>query len=254
MYGIVYSTIINTMVINTMIMNIMILVIFIVIYYIYYYYTCIKKSNKNIRELINYRFNTGDIILINYKSILQLLNDKFTKKKYIHVGIIVDGDNKNIMHIVRGDISSIEKIDMNFLLNNNIMEIGILPIKKPIDNTVMKNSYTKFLNLKYNYSKLIFIDSINNIIPNVKYSGYNNDNTIICYELIALILHDLGIIKNLKSKTYKYNTDSFINLHAYDKKNMKTFLIPSYNFDFGKTYLYNKILDLIPIPKFIGYE
>ena len=158
------------------------------------------------------------------------------------------------MHIVRGGINSIEKIDMNFLLNNNIMEIGILPIKKPIDNTVMKNSYTKFLNLKYNYHKLIFIDSINNIIPNVKYSGYNNDNTIICYELIALILHDIGIIKNLKSKTYKYNTDSFINLPAYDKKNMKTFLIPSYNFDFGKTYLYNKILDLIPIPKFIGYE
>ena len=80
MYGIVYSTIINTMVINTMIMNIMILVIFIVIYYIYYYYTCIKKSNKNIRELNNYKFNTGDIILINYKSILQLLNEKFTKK------------------------------------------------------------------------------------------------------------------------------------------------------------------------------
>ncbi len=70
----VYSTIINTMVINTLIMNIMIIVIFIVIYYIYYYYVSIKKSNKDIRELINYKFNTGDIILFSYKSRLQLLH------------------------------------------------------------------------------------------------------------------------------------------------------------------------------------
>ncbi len=242
------------MVINTMIMNIMILVIFIIIYYIYYYYTCIKKSNKDIRELINYKFNTGDIILISYKSRLQRFNEKFTRRKYVHIGIIVDGDNKYIMHILRNNTSGIEKIDMNFWLNNDILEIGILPIKKPIDNTIMKNSYTKFLNLKYNNNKLIFLDSVNNIIPNIKYSGHNNDKTIICYEIIALILHDLGIIKNLKSKTYKYNTDSFINLPAYDKKNMKSFLIPSYNFNFGNIYLYNKVLDLIPIPKFIGYE
>ncbi len=237
-----------------MITNIMIIVIFIVIYYIYYYYVSIKKSNKDICELINYKFNTGDIILFSYKSRLQLLNEKFTKRKYVHVGIIVDGDNKYIMHIVRGAISGIEKIDMNFWLNNDILEIGILPIKKPIDNTIMKNSYTKFLNLKYSNNKLIFLDSVNNIIPNIKYSGYNNDNTIICYEIVALILHDLGIIKNLKSKTYKYNTDSFINLPEYDKKNMKTFLIPSYNFNFGIIYLYNKILELIPIPKFIDYK
>jgi hypothetical protein len=242
------------MVINMMITNIMIIVIFIVIYYIYYYYVSIKKSNKDICELINYKFNTGDIILFSYKSRLQLLNEKFTKRKYVHVGIIVDGDNKYIMHIVRGAISGIEKIDMNFWLNNDILEIGILPIKKPIDNTIMKNSYTKFLNLKYSNNKLIFLDSVNNIIPNIKYSGYNNDNTIICYEIVALILHDLGIIKNLKSKTYKYNTDSFINLPEYDKKNMKTFLIPSYNFNFGIIYLYNKILELIPIPKFIDYK
>lgn len=237
-----------------MITNIMIIVIFIVIYYIYYYYVSIEKSSKDIRELINYKFNTGDIILFSYKSRLQLLNEKFTKRKYVHVGIIVDGDNKYIMHIVRGAISGIEKIDMNFWLNNDILEIGILPIKKPIDNTIMKNSYTKFLNLKYSNNKLIFLDSVNNIIPNIKYSGYNNDNTIICYEIVALILHDLGIIKNLKSKTYKYNTDSFINLPEYDKKNMKTFLIPSYNFNFGIIYLYNKILELIPIPKFIDYK
>jgi len=242
------------MVINMMITNIMIIVIFIVIYYIYYYYVSIEKSSKDIRELINYKFNTGDIILFSYKSRLQLLNEKFTKRKYVHVGIIVDGDNKYIMHIVRGAISGIEKIDMNFWLNNDILEIGILPIKKPIDNTIMKNSYTKFLNLKYSNNKLIFLDSVNNIIPNIKYSGYNNDNTIICYEIVALILHDLGIIKNLKSKTYKYNTDSFINLPEYDKKNMKTFLIPSYNFNFGIIYLYNKILELIPIPKFIDYK
>jgi hypothetical protein len=242
------------MVINTMIMNIMIIVIFIVIYYIYYYYVRIKKSNKDIHELINYKFNTGDIILIKYNSYLQVLNEKFTRRKYVHVGIIVDSDNKYVMHIMHSGISNIEKFDMNFLLNNSVTEVGILPIKKPIDNTVMKNSYTKFLNLKYNNNKLIFLDSVNNIIPNIKYSGYNNDNTIICYELVALILHDLGIIKNLKSETYKYNTETFINLPAYDKKNMKTFLIPSYNFNFGKTYLYNKILDLIPIPKFIGYE
>lgn len=236
-----------------MIIDILYIVIFIVIYYIYYYYVSIKKSNNDIQKIINYKFNTGDIILINYKSRLQLINEKFTKRKYVHAGIIIDGDKKYIMHILRNKISGIEKIDMNFWLNNDILEIGILPIKKPIDNTIMKNSYTKFLNLKYNDNKLIFLDSVNNIIPNIKYSRYNN-NTIICYEIVVLILHDLGIIKNLKFKTYKYNTDSFINLPEYDKKNIKSFLIPSYSFNFGNIYLYNKILELIPIPKFIGYK
>ena len=50
------------------------------------------------------------------------------------------------------------------------------------------------------------------------------------------------------------NIDSFINLPAYDKHKMKSFLMPSYNFNFSKKYLYNKILDLIPIPKFIGND
>jgi hypothetical protein len=32
---------------------------------------------------------------------------------------------------------------------------------------------------------------------------------------------------------------------------MKTYFIPSYNFIFGFTYLYNKLLEIIPVPKFI---
>lgn len=106
------------------------------------------------------------------------------------------------------------------------------------------------LHLKYNENILVYFDAINNIIPNVKFSDDKHDQ-IICTEIIVLILHDIGIIKNLKSKAYKYSFDDFINLPSYDKEKMKTFLIPSYNFNFGFTYLYTKILELIPIPKFI---
>ena len=61
-----------------------------------------------------------------------------------------------------------------------------------------------------------------------------------CIEFIVLILHDLGLIHNLKYNTHTYNTKDIINLPAYDKDNMKTYFIPSYNFIFGITYLYKK--------------
>jgi hypothetical protein len=203
---------------------------------------------------MNYKFNTGDIIFISYKGLLQVFNEKFTRRKYVHNGIVVDGENKLIIHITKSNgVITIEKIDMNFLLNNEIIELAVLPIRKPIDNLIIKNSYKKFLHLKYNYNTLIYLDSVNNIIPNVKFSGYSN-NTIICYELVAFILHDIGIITNIKCKTYKYNIDNFINLPAYDKHNITTFLVPSYTFNFGTKYLYNKILELFPIPKFIGND
>lgn len=237
-----------------MIIEIFYIIIFIVIFYIYYYYTYIKHSNEDIKKLINYNFNTGDIILFTYKSKFQYLNRHFTRDKYNHIGIIIDGSKRNMIHISKPhkNINNpiIQKIDMNFLLNDNIMYITILPIIKPIDNTIIMNAYKKILHLKYNNNKLVFVDAINNIIPIIKFSDDKN-NSVICNEFIALILHDIGIIKNLRTRTYKFNFKDFVNLPSYDKEKMKTFLIPSYNFNFGPTYLYTKILELIPIPKFI---
>jgi hypothetical protein len=200
---------------------------------------------------MNYKFNTGDIILIKYKSILQFINNKFTSYTYYHPCIVVDGANKNIIHILKNSSPVIDKINMDFLLNNNITEISILPIKKPIDNIIMKNSYKKFLNYSYNNNKLAYVDYLNNIFPNIIFHDNPNKNLVICIEFIVLILHDLGLVDNLKYNTHTYNTKDIINLPAYDKDNMKSFIIPSYNLNFGITYLYTKLLELIPIPKFI---
>ena len=237
-----------------MIIEIFYIITFIVLFYIYYYYIYIKKSNEGLYKVMNYKFNTGDIILIKYKSVLQLINEKFTSYSYIHPCVVIDGAKKEIIHILKYSSPVIDKINMDFLLNNNITEISILPIKKPIDNTIMKNSYKKFLNYSYNNNKLAYVDYMNNVFPNITfYNNQNNPNKnlVICIEFIVLILHDLGLIHNLKYNTHTYNTKDIINLPAYDKDNMKKYLIPSYNFIFGITYLYKKLLELIPIPKFI---
>ena len=234
-----------------MIIKIFYIIIFIVLFYIYYYYLYIKKSNDDLYKVMNYKFNTGDIILIKYTSILQFISEKFTSYSYIHPCVVVDGANKNIIHILKNASPVIDKINMDFLLNNYITEISILPIKKPINNTIMKNSYKKFLNYSYNNNKLAYVDYLNNIIPNITFHDNQNKNLVICIEFIVLLLHDLGLIDNLKCKTHTYNTRDIINLPAYDKKNMKSFIIPSYNYNFGITFLYKKLLELIPIPKFI---
>lgn len=101
-----------------MIVKIFYIIMFIVLFYIYYYYISIKRSNEDIKKLINYNFNTGDIILFRYNSNLQYLNRHFTRDKYIHIGIIIDGSKRNMIHITRPrkNINNpiIEKIDMNF--------------------------------------------------------------------------------------------------------------------------------------------
>ena len=141
-----------------MIIEIFYIIIFIVLFYIYYQYTYIKKSNEGLYKVMNYKFNTGDIILIKYKSVLQMTSEKFTSYSYIHPCIIVDGASKSIIHILKYGTPNFDKINMDFLLNNKILEISILPIKKPIDNTIMKNSYEKFLNYSYNNNKLAYVD------------------------------------------------------------------------------------------------
>lgn len=234
-----------------MIIEIFYIIIFIVLFYIYYQYIYIKKSNEGLYNVINYKFNTGDIILIKYKSVLQIISEKFTSYSYIHPCLVIDGASKSIIHILKYGSPFIERINMDFLLNNKILEISILPIKKPIDNTIMKNSYEKFLNYSYNNNKLAYVDYLNNIFPNIIFHDNPNKNLVICIEFIVLILHDLGLVNNLKCRTHTYNTKDIINLPAYDKNNIKTYLMPSYNFIFGITYLYNKLLELIPIPKFI---
>ena len=234
-----------------MIIEIFYIITFIVLFYIYYHYIYIKKSNEGLYKVMNYKFNIGDIILIKYKSILQFINEKFTSYNYFHPCLVIDGANKNIIHILKNGSPIIERINMDFLLNNKILEISILPIKKPIDNTIMKNSYKKFLNYSYNNNKLAYVDYMNNITPNISFHNNPNKNLVICIEFIVLILHDLGLVNNLKCKTHTYNTKDIINLPAYDKNNIKTYLIPSYNFIFGITYLYKKLLEIIPIPKFI---
>ena len=62
-----------------MINEIFYIIIFIVLYYIYYHYIYIKKSNEDLYKVMNYKFNTGDIILIKYMSILQFINEKHFK-------------------------------------------------------------------------------------------------------------------------------------------------------------------------------
>ena len=196
----------------------------------------------------NIKLNTGDLILINYKSRLGVLNSHFTKNKYIHPALVIDGEKKKIIHMTSDKNVLIESLQDIYTPNNELQQMLILPIKKPIDNNVMLDITKNYINIIYNFNKLNYMNAGNKLVPLIKFSNGNTDK-LICTEFIVKILIDLGVIKNSELEPIKYNTYEFINLQAYDKKKMIKLVLPQKDFYFGFTFLYTKILELIPFPK-----
>lgn len=231
-----------------MIKQIFYILLFVVCCYIIFYYIKINASIRDIEIFKNLKLNTGDLILIKYKSQLGILSSHLTKNKYCHPALVIDGEKKIIIHMLSDKNVFIEPLQDIYTPNNELQEILILPIKKPIDNNVISDITKKYINILYNFNKLNFINAGNKLIPLIKISNINTDK-LICTEFIAKILIDLGIITNSKLEPVKYNTIDFINLQAYDKKKIIKLVLPQKDFYFGFTFLYTKILDLIPVPK-----
>lgn len=231
-----------------MINQIFYILLFIVCCYILFYFTKINTSIKDLEIFKNIKLNTGDLILIKYKTLLGILNSHFTKNIYGHIALVIDGEKKKIIHILREENVIIESLQDIYTPNKEILEILILPIKKPIDNNVMSYITKKYINIKYNNNKLKYIDAGNKLIPLIKITDISQHKAI-CTEFIAKILIELDIIKSSNLDPVKYSMNDFINLQAYDKKKMINLVLPQKNFHFGFTFLYTKILELVPLPK-----
>jgi hypothetical protein len=230
-----------------MINQIFYILLFIVCCYILFYYIKINTSIRDLEIFKNIKLNTGDLILIKYKSYVGVLNTHLTKNRYLHPALVVDGEQKKIIHMTSDKDVVIESLQHIYTPNNELLEMLILPIKKPIDNNVLSEISKKYINFKYDRNlNLIFVG--NKLVPQLK-SINRTDSKSICTEFIVEILIDLGVIKDSKLEPVKYNINNFIDLQAYDKKRMIKLVLPQKNFYFGFTFLYTKILELIPLPK-----
>ena len=230
-----------------MINQIFYILLFIVCCYILFYYIKINTSIRDLEIFKNIKLNTGDLILINYKSRLGVLNAHLTKNRYLHPALVVDGEQKKIIHMTSDKDVVIESLQHIYTPNNELLEMLILPIKKPIDNNVMADISKKYINFKYD-GDLNFIFAGNKLVPLLKIIN-RAESKLICTEFIIEILTDLGVIKDLKLEPVKCNINNFIDLQAYDKNKMTNLVLPQKNFHFGFTFLYTKILDLFPFPK-----
>jgi hypothetical protein len=230
-----------------MINQIFYILLFIVCCYILFYYIKINTSIRDLEIFKNIKLNTGDLIIFKYKSLLGAFNNHLTKNSYVHPLLVIDGEKKIMIHMLSDKHVVIEALQNMYIPNNELLEMLILPIKKSIDNNVMADITKKYINFKYDYN-LNFIFAINKLVPQLK-SINRTDSKSICTEFIVEILIDLGVIKDSKLEPVKYNINNFIDLQAYDKKKMINLVLPQKNFHFGFTFLYTKILELVPLPK-----
>ena len=110
-----------------MIIEIFYIITFIVLFYIYYHYIYIKKSNEGLYKVMNYKFNIGDIILVEYdiKGKTTLIFDVLSMSYSITFGaeFIIDWDKTCSMRlsiagcITRGYLVDVTKnVDRNFKL------------------------------------------------------------------------------------------------------------------------------------------
>lgn len=213
--------------------NILIYIIIItVIFIILIKYNEYKITDKNI---INYEFKTGDIILTNENGPLSYIVSLFAGYRYSHCYIVIDGkkklvahshilnnSNKDIAHLIltKNEIKNkyynknsgviIESFDI-LLKKQNIKEFTILPIKNEIDNIKMLNTYTQFMNKPYKQSILELINVNNNLFKNKR-----NNTSLFCSEFIIELLQSLDIIdKNIVSNTI--SPDELLRLNSYNK-------------------------------------
>jgi hypothetical protein len=215
------------------------------------------KQNGVYKNINNYEFKTGDIILTNENGFLGYFVTLFAGYKYSHCSIVVDGEKRLIAHshilnnykyditptmLIKSEIRKqynikndgvlIESFD-NYINRENVNRLVILPIKNEIDNTKMFNAYTQFMNKPYKESIIELINVNNNL-----YKNKRNNSSLFCSEFIVELLQYMKIIdKNIISNTI--SPDEILELGSHDKNKLVTI---NFNLNFDNKMFINGLL------------
>lgn len=232
-----------------------------------------KKETRTILETYkNYKLQTGDLVLFETNFFLTPINKIYTKSKYTHIGLVIDGEKQLIIHVnsLKNNMASylLKLYNINKTINTNEDSCGvvihtleyllknasnnkidILSIKNPLSSREVFLHCLKYLNKKiYDEQSLLVIDFINagnRFLPDL-YRIDKNDN-FICPPLIVLLLKDLGF--NLPKKHIsKFIPDDFINIEGYDKSKIYSLNI-FYPIEYIKLKIQTLLYSILPLPK-----
>jgi hypothetical protein len=237
-------------------------------------YASKKKETRTVLETYkNYKLQTGDLVLFETNFFLTSFNKIFTKSKYTHVGLVIDGEKQLIIHVnsLKNNMASYllklyninKTIDTNkdgdgngvvihtleYLLKNaSNNKIDILSIKNPLSSREVFLQCVKYLDKTLSDEKSLVIDFINagnRFLPDLYRIDKNNN--FICPPLIVLLLKDLGF--NLPKKHIsKFIPDDFINVEGYDKSKIYS-LNMFYPIEYIKLKIRTLLYSILPLPK-----
>lgn len=250
----------NSKLIYTMIVIVIVIVVVIIISFNKY-----NEYGSTYKNVNDYQFKTGDIILTNENGLFGYTISLFSGSKYSHCGIIIDGEKRLIAHshlfnnskddimpilLIKSEINKrydiknsgviIEHIE-TFITKGSVKTLVILPIKNEIDNVKILNAYTYYMNKPYKQSILELVNIRNNLFRNRR-----NDSSLFCSEFIIELLQYMNIInKDIISNTVL--PDKILELNSHNKDKL---VIINFNIDkhmLINSFLY-KLLSFIRLP------
>ncbi len=180
----------------------------------------VMDENKNIIYKIN--ISNGKIIG-NIKHIFKKIKENIPSEYQIY-NIGVSGENRFIIgkllgtNIIINEIECLKEYIIERKLAGNILEISsdnykslIVEDNKLLDYKIYKGSNTININFIYKISNLLKID-INNINLSKEVINFKNDNLMLLYEEIKLLIHKVNsnviissLIRKMINNLPKYN-------------------------------------------------
>lgn len=153
--------------------------------------------------------HTGDIVLTRNANTINPTT-LFTRSRYSHVGIVIDGAEQLIAHKQRNTIGITFSTLSELKNSGNYILISILPIQKPLDSNLLKKHVETYKDVLFesNWWEILMA------AVDVMKRNRKNVNQLFCSEFIAQLLQDTNYLSS-EIPSNEYIPQDFLSIPGY---------------------------------------